>query len=264
MWRTMIAAIWLTIAVGDPVAKALLTGQDVKAKAASRRPSILLILPDQMRGQDLGCMGNPEVRTPNLDRLASQGVLFRNTFANTPVCCPARAIILTGKYAHENGMVANDLRLRESETTLAEILAAQGYRTGFIGKWHLDGGKRLPGFVPPGPRRQGFEFWAANECDHRHFRPTYFRDTDRPITEDRFEPEVWTDRAIEFLKQAGDEPVLPGRRHGAAPRPLRGTRGVHEALRPGEADDAAQLGRGRAGRGPQGDGRLLCGDHRRR
>jgi arylsulfatase A-like enzyme len=174
----------------------------------ARRPSVLLILPDQWRGQDIGCMGNPEVRTPNLDRLATQGVLFRNTFANTPVCCPARANILTGKYAHKNGMVANDLRLRESETTIAEFLAAQGYRTGFIGKWHLDGGKRLPGFVPPGPRRQGFAFWAANECDHRHFRPTYFRETDTLITEDRFEPEVWTDRAIEFLKQAGEDPFF--------------------------------------------------------
>ena len=174
----------------------------------ARRPSILLILPDQWRGQDLGCMGNPEVLTPNLDRLASQGILFRNTFANTPVCCPARANLLTGRYAHKNGMVANDLRLRESETTIAEILAARGYRTGFIGKWHLDGGKRLPGFVPPGPRRQGFAYWAANECSHEHFRPTYFRDTGKPITEDRFEPDVWTDRAVEFLKQAGDAPFF--------------------------------------------------------
>jgi arylsulfatase A-like enzyme len=161
-----------------------------------------------MRGQTLGCMGDSDVRTPNLDKLASQGILIRNTFANSPVCCPARAIILTGKYAHSNGMVANDLRLRESETTLAEILASQGYRTGFIGKWHLDGGRRLPGFVPRGPRRQGFQFWAANECDHRHFRPTYFRDTDQPITEERFEPEVWTDLAIEFLSQTGSDPFF--------------------------------------------------------
>ncbi|WP_435009175.1 sulfatase family protein [Tundrisphaera lichenicola] len=174
----------------------------------AHRPNILLILPDQWRGMDLGCMGNAEVRTPHLDRLASQGVLFRNTFANTPVCCPARAILLTGKYPHKNGMVANDLRLRESETTLAEILDKAGYRTGFIGKWHLDGGKRQPGFVPPGPRRQGFEYWAASECSHTHFHPTYFLDTDRPITEDRFEPEVWTDRAIEFLGQGGDAPFF--------------------------------------------------------
>lgn len=180
----------------------------VAAADPPRRPSLLLIVPDQMRGQALGCMGDPDVKTPCLDRLAAQGVLFRNTFANTPVCCPARAILLTGMYAHRNGMIANDLRLRESETTLAEILAAEGYRTGFIGKWHLDGGLRLPGFVPPGPRRQGFAFWAASECSHEHFRPTYFRDDPTPITDRRFEPEVWTDRAIEFLREAGDRPFF--------------------------------------------------------
>jgi arylsulfatase A-like enzyme len=153
-------------------------------------------------------MGDRDVRTPHLDRLAAQGVLFRNTFANTPVCCPARAILLTGKYGHKNGMVANDLRLKESETTLAEILAAEGYRTGFVGKWHLDGGPRLPGFVPPGPGRQGFAFWAASECSHEHFNPSYFRDDPTPIAEHRFEPEVWTDRAIEFLRSAGDAPFF--------------------------------------------------------
>jgi arylsulfatase A-like enzyme len=197
-------AVWggITIVILHP------SPASASSDAEHCRPSILLILPDQMRGQALGCMGDLDVRTPYLDKLASQGILFRNTFANTPLCCPARAIILTGKHAHKNGMVANDLRLRESETTLAEILAAQGYRTGFIGKWHFDGGRRLPGFVPPGPRRQGFQFWAANECDHRHFQPTYFRDTDQPITEQRFEPEVWTDLAIEFLKQTASNPFF--------------------------------------------------------
>jgi len=153
-----------------------------------------------MRAQALGVMGNQDVRTPHLDRLASEGVLFENTLANSPVCSPARAVMLTGKYAHRNGMIANDLRLREEEITLAELFQQAGYATGFIGKWHLDGGPRLPGFVPPGPRRQGFQFWAANECSHRHFDNTYFRDTDQPLKMDRFEPEVWTDLAIEFLQ----------------------------------------------------------------
>jgi arylsulfatase A-like enzyme len=179
-----------------------------RAGAADRPPNVLIIMPDQWRGQDLGCMGNPEVRTPHLDALAAHGLRLPNMFANTPVCCPARAILMTGKYAHKNGMVANDLRLRESETTLAELLGARGYRTGFIGKWHLDGGRRLPGFVPPGPRRQGFAFWAANECNHEHFRPVYFRDDERPIAADRFEPEVWTDLAIEFLHGVGDRPFF--------------------------------------------------------
>ncbi|HUQ93343.1 MAG TPA: sulfatase [Bryobacteraceae bacterium] len=165
-----------------------------------KRPNILFLMPDQLRAQSLGFMGNSEVRTPHLDKLAAGSLVFTNTFANTPVCCPARANILTGKYAHRNGMVANDLRLRESETTLSSLLAPAGYRTGFIGKWHLDGGKRLPGFIPPGPRRHGFEFWAANECSHNHFNTQYFRDTPDPIPMKRFEAEGWTDLAIEFLR----------------------------------------------------------------
>src|SRR5271170_3793573 len=78
--------------------------------ASEGRSNILFLLPDQLRAQALGCMGNTDVRTPNIDRLAGEGMLFRNTLANTPVCCPARANILTGQYAHRNGMVANDLR----------------------------------------------------------------------------------------------------------------------------------------------------------
>ncbi|MEZ5397783.1 MAG: sulfatase [Bryobacterales bacterium] len=169
--------------------------------ALEKRPNILFLFPDQMRAQAMGCMGNPDVKTPHLDNLAAEGMLFENTFANTPVCCPARANILTGQYASKNGMIANDLRLRESETTIAEVLAGAGYRTGFIGKWHLDGGPREPGYVPPGDRRQGFEFWAANEVSHRHFDTHYFRDTDQPIPIKVFEPEAWTDIGIEFLRQ---------------------------------------------------------------
>jgi len=192
-------------------------GLGAAAAAGPVRPNLLFIMPDQLRAQALGCMGNPDVRTPNIDRLASQGVLLTNTFANTPVCCPARANILTGAYAHRNGMVANDLRLRESETTIAHSLRQAGWRTGFIGKWHLDGGARLPGFVPPGPRRHGFEFWAANECSHTHFNTQYFRDTPEPIPIRKFEPEAWTDLALDFIHQKDPRPyflmVAPGPPH---------------------------------------------------
>lgn len=179
------------------------------ALPASERPNILLILPDQMRASAMGCDGNAQVRTPHMDRLAAEGVLFKRTYANVPVCCPARAILMTGTYPHVNGMVANDLRLREEHITIAEILRDAGYRTGFIGKWHLDGGPRDPGFVPPGPRRQGFEFWAAYECHHKHFQPDYFRDTPERIVVDKFEPEASCDFAVEFLKsQPRDRPFF--------------------------------------------------------
>ena len=170
--------------------------------AAKRPPNVIFILPDEWRAHALGCMGNPDVRTPHLDKLASQGTLFRNALANTPLCCPARANMLTGTYTNRNGMVANDLRLRENVTTIGDLYAQAGYRTGYIGKWHLDGGPRLPGFVPPGPRRHGFQYWAANECNHNYFYGWFFRDKDIPIISDLYEPVYWTDYAIQFLQES--------------------------------------------------------------
>lgn len=193
------------------------------------RPSILLIMPDQMRASAMGCEGNRDVQTPHIDRLAAEGIRFRKTYSNTPVCCPARAVLLTGAYAHRNGMVANDLRLREDHVTLAEVLRDAGYRTGFVGKWHLDGGPRTPGFVPPGPRRQGFEFWAGYQCHHQHFLPYYFRDTEERIVVRKFEPEASCDFAVEFLRsQPREQPFFlavwmgpPHDPYGAPPEYMR-------------------------------------------
>jgi arylsulfatase A-like enzyme len=176
--------------------------------AAERRPNVILLFPDQMRGQAMGIAGNDQVRTPHLDRLARGGLFLPNTLANTPVCCPARATMLTGKYPHKHGLKINDLRLRESQVTIAELLAEAGYATGFVGKWHLDGGIRQPGFIPPGPRRQGFAFWAANECSHRHFDTWYFRDDATKIPIKRFEADVWTDESIAFVRANRDKPFF--------------------------------------------------------
>ena len=188
------------------------------AKPARKRPpNVLFIMPDEWRGQALGCMGNPDVHTPHIDQLAREGVLFRHTFANTPVCCPARATILTGTYTSTNGMLANDLRLKKDVTTIADLFGNAGYRTGFIGKWHLDGGPRLPGFVPPGWRRHGFQYWAAHECNHNYFYNWYFRDQNVPIVSEKYEPEFWTDLAVEFLHEHPQKPfflmVAPGAPH---------------------------------------------------
>lgn len=179
-------------------------------KTGARRPNVIYFFPDQMRAQAMGCQGNEQIKTPNIDRLASQGVHFNNTLANTPVCCPARAILQSGQYCHKNGMVANDLRLREDITSLGDVLSAEGYRTGFVGKWHLDGGQRMPGYVPPGPRRQGWQSWATNQCSHRHFSTQYFRDTPDVIPMEKFETEGWTDLGLEFIDEnrGADDPFF--------------------------------------------------------
>lgn len=209
--RTVLKGIWSTAA-------AVGLGAGVEAAPEGKRPpNVLFILPDEWRGQALGCMGNQDVRTPHLDGLARDGVLARNTLANTPVCCPARSIMLTGTYASRTGMVANDLRLDEGEITLGDLFGRAGYKTGYIGKWHLDGGPRAPGFVPPGRRRHGFQWWAANECNHNYFYNWYFRDANVPIVSEKYEPVFWTDLAVEFLRESKDRPfflmLAPGAPH---------------------------------------------------
>lgn len=209
--------IWLSSNGAAPFFDFLEGCSGFKENNPKNQPNVILIFPDQMRANALGCMGNPDIKTPYLDALAAEGVLLQNTYSNTPVCCPARATIFTGKYAHANGMVTNDLRLRETEVSIAELFKDHGYETGFIGKWHLDGGPKEPGFIPA-ERRQGFEFWAANECNHNHFNSHYFRGNDTvPIPINEFEPKIWIDEAIHFLKNRGEKPffltIAPGPPH---------------------------------------------------
>jgi len=175
------------------------------AAAESSRPNVLVLMPDQWRGQDLGSIGNEQVKTPVLDRLAREGTQFTNAVANCPVCTPARACLLTGRYPHQVKMAVNDVPLAVKEVSIAELLQRAGYFTGFIGKWHLHGGLRDPGFVPPGDWRQGFDFWAANICNHNYLKTWYFRDDSTPIPIPGYEVFTWTDLAIEFLGKAKEK-----------------------------------------------------------
>ena len=173
--------------------------------ARAKRPNVLLLYADQWRGDALGCAGDPVVQTPALDRLAAGGLHLPTAFTVDPVCTPSRAALLTGRYPHATGVIHNDLRLPEDEVSFAQVFSAAGYRTGYIGKWHLDGEDK-PGFVPPGPRRHGFEYWAAFNRGHAYHNPVYYRDTDEPIAADAYEPDLQTDLACAFLEDADPRP----------------------------------------------------------
>lgn len=170
------------------------------------RPNIVFVFSDQMRGMDLGCAGNEDVLTPNLDRMAAQGTRFDRAYANCPVCTPSRAMLLTGRYPLSNRVVANDLPLPEDIPTVGKALRDAGYRTGYVGKWHLDGVPRDK-FTPPGPRRQGFDYWAAYNCSHDYFRAhKYFTDAPEPVEVDGYEPVVQTDLALDFIAEPDERP----------------------------------------------------------
>ena len=120
----------------------------------------------------MGYAGDPNVKTPNLDRLAYESLNFQNAVSVIPVCTPYRASLMTGKYPTSTGMFLNDLYLPSEEYGLGEVLSDRGYATAYIGKWHLDGHGRHA-FIPPA-RRQGFEYWQAAECDHNYNNSHYY------------------------------------------------------------------------------------------
>lgn len=112
--------------------------------ATTNQPNILLIVTDQHRLEALGCYGAEICKTPNIDRLAAEGVRFQNTYTTTPVCSPARATIITGQYPHDHGVTANCgtttsavWNIPDHPRMLPRQLAKRGYACGYTGKWHL-------------------------------------------------------------------------------------------------------------------------------
>lgn len=172
---------------------------------AQRPPSLLVVHADQMRWLDVGCAGG-RARTPTLDAMAAEGLILGNCFANVPVCTPSRASFLTGTHAMTHRTVANDLPLGEDQRTFGEVARDSGYRTAYVGKWHLDGVPRSK-FTPPGARRHGFDFWAVHNCTHRYFGPRYYRDDPTMIETEGYEPTVQTDLMTSYLR--GLDPGAP-------------------------------------------------------
>jgi arylsulfatase A-like enzyme len=149
-------------------------------------------------------MGNSEIHTPNMDRLASQGMLFTDAISGYPLCSPYRAMLLTGRYGTSTGEVANAIELPDKEITIAEALKEEGYKTGYVGKWHLE--KTHAPFVPKN-RRQGFDhYWASRNVGGDYFDTFYCLDTPEQIPIKTYEMDVHTDLAIDFVKKQAKDP----------------------------------------------------------
>ncbi len=170
------------------------------------KPNILFVLTDQMRSTAMGCTGVENVHTPNLDRLASQGTRFTNAISNTPACAPARATIFTGLHVLSHELVNNEKQVKLGTCTWAGGLTDAGYKCGYIGKWHMDGGARTA-FTPPGDRRLGFDdYWAVANCTHSYMESFYYEDDDPRIKwVEGYEPVVQTDLALAYLERKAGE-----------------------------------------------------------
>nr|MDO8116489.1 sulfatase [Candidatus Sigynarchaeota archaeon] len=140
-------------------------------------PNVIIILADQWRGQATGYAGDQNAKTPNIDALARESVTFTRAFSGIPVCTPARACLLTGKYPSTHGVFLNDVHLRSDEDSIAFVFNRAGYDTAYVGKWHLDGHGSRSIFIPK-ERRQGFDYWKALECTHSYFNSAYYKGND--------------------------------------------------------------------------------------
>lgn len=171
-------------------------------------PNILIVFTDQQRWDTVGCYGNPMGLTPHLDAMARQGVRFEYAFTPQPVCAPARGCLQTGRYATAHGVWRNGLALSADEATLAHDFGSAGYRTGYIGKWHLaNTGAEA---VPP-ERRGGYQHWEAAdvlEYTSHPYDTVLFDVANQPIHLAGYRVDALTDRAVAFLRQPQERPFF--------------------------------------------------------
>ncbi len=201
----------LVLAACCSVVIGLLMGSAVARAADPARPNVVLIMTDNHGAWTMGCYGNPDIKTPHVDRLAAEGVLFERCYANNAVCSPTRASFLTGLMPCQHGVhrylgaqgaqIGPDaFNTLEEFDTLPALLADAGYVCGLSGKWHL-GANLHP--------QEGFSFWITKP--HGHSQGFY----DQEVIENgeiRVEPtyltNLWTERGIEFIEANRDRPFF--------------------------------------------------------
>ncbi len=157
------------------------------AGGGGQRPNVLFVMSDDHASHAIGCYGSKINRTPHLDRLAKEGMRLGNCFCTNSICAPSRAVILTGKYSHVNGVLNNRTRFDGSQEHVGKLMRQAGYETAMIGKWHL---KSAP---------TGFDFWHVLPGQGAYHNPAMI-DNGRRVRHEGYVTDVITDIALSWLK----------------------------------------------------------------
>ncbi len=192
---------------GTLLAGTLARGRGVIPLPDARLPNIVFIMADDHAAHAIGAYGSHVNVTPNIDRIAREGMVLRNVFATNSICTPSRASILTGQYSHINGVPVFN-RFDSRRQTVAKLLQAGGYYTGMIGKWHL------------GSDPAGFDRWEILPGQGVYFDPILYTATGEKKYEGRYATDVITDLAIDFIRtRPADRPFFLMVHHKAPHRP---------------------------------------------
>jgi len=164
--------------------------------AASRRPNFLFLLTDDQSYASLSLTGSPFMKTPHIDRIGREGVLFTRGLVPMSLCAPSRACFLTGLYPHKNGIIGNQTRWDQQMQTLPRVLQANGWRTAHIGKFHMDSDDRV---------QPGYDYWAAQIGQGSYVDPR--KNINGTWTDLKgYDTTLITDQAIEFMRGSKGRP----------------------------------------------------------
>ncbi len=179
--------LWLAGSVG--VIGVIVVGGFIATRRpeAPNRPNIIVIMADDHAERAISAYGSSLIQTPNIDRLADEGILFTSSFVTNSICAPSRAVHLTGTYSHRNGLRDNRDQFDGSQTTFPALLQKAGYETALIGKWHL---KTEP---------VGFDHWRVLTGQGRYYRPV-FSENGTEVEHAGYVTDLITDFALEFLE----------------------------------------------------------------
>lgn len=158
----------------------------------AKRPNVIFVFTDDHASHSISAYGSRINKTPNLDRLAKEGMLFRNCFCTNSICAPSRAVILTGKHSHANGVIDNIVTFDGSQQTFSKLLQKSGYQTAMIGKWHL---KSDP---------MGFDHWMILYGQGTYYNPT-FKTTAGDKKYTGYTTDIITDHVMDWLKTGRDQ-----------------------------------------------------------